>query len=609
MIQADELSIAYSGEPVFDKISFTLQKKERCGLLGRNGSGKSTLLRLLVGKESPDSGRVVLPKGYRLGYLDQHIRFTQPTLLEEGALGLPPEQRDELYRVEAILFGLGFKEEDLDKSPTDFSGGYQLRLHLCKVLVSDPDCLLLDEPTNYLDIVSIRWFTRFLQQWKKEFILITHDREFMDSVTTHIMGIHAKKLKKIQGNTTQFFEQILQDEENYERARLNQQKKREHLQSFVDRFGAKATKAAQANARKKAIARMPALEKLKELYHLSFNFNEAPFMGKKILEAKDLSFSYESNTPLIENVSLTVEKGQKIALIGKNGRGKSTLLQLLAKELTPASGALIQSENTQIGYFGQTNIDRLHPSFRIEEEIALANPDLNFTQVKSICGAMMFSGDVAKKPISVLSGGERSRVLLGKILAKPCNLLFLDEPTHHLDVESIEALIDAIEEFEGAVLIVTHSELILKRLALDQIVICHQGYQELFTGSYEEFLDKVGWEEDIGGKKPKKSAISPQELKTQRAQLVTERAAVLKPLEKKIQELERKIMQLEKEQETTQNKLLNAVEAKSLETQALLKTTGQLQKEIETLFLELEENHEIYQAHAKTFEEKLKRTE
>lgn len=497
MIQVDGLSLAYHGEPLFEDASFSLQPKERCALVGRNGSGKSSLFRLLTGKETPDKGNIAKRKNYTIGTLDQHIVFTQPTLLEEAALGLRPDEKDCVYKAETILFGLGFREEDLDRPTQDFSGGYQLRLHLAKVLVGEPDCLLLDEPTNYLDIVSIRWFTKFLTEWKGEFILISHDREFLDSVSTHTMGIHRQKVSKVKGSTIDFFEQIMQREEIHEKTRVNLEKKREHLQGFIDRFGAKASKATQAQSKQKMLSRIPVLENLKNLYHLDFQFNEANFPGKKMLEATDVSFSYGSITehPLIENLSLSIEKGERIAIIGKNGRGKSTILRLLSGELTPQKGTTKLSENLSIGYFGQTNIDRLHPKHTIEEEISTANPKLNRTQVKGICGLMMFSGDKSNKLNSVLSGGERSRVLLGKIIAAPCNLLLLDEPTHHLDMESIEALIDAIEDFQGAVIMVTHSELILKRMLLDKIIVCHQGRQELHLGTYEDFLDANGWHE------------------------------------------------------------------------------------------------------------------
>jgi ATP-binding cassette, subfamily F, member 3 len=497
MIQVDGLSLAYHGEYLFEDASFNIQPGERCALVGRNGSGKSSLFRMLMGKETPDKGTIAKRKNYIIGALDQHIVFTRNTLIEEAALGLRPDEQDCIYKAEIILFGLGFTEKDLERSPQEFSGGYQLRLHLAKVLIGEPDCLLLDEPTNYLDIVSIRWFQHFLRDWQGEFILISHDREFLDSVSTHTMGIHRQKISKVKGNTIHFYEQLMQKEEIYEKTRQNLEKKREHLQGFIDRFGAKASKATQAASKQKQLSRIPVLESLKDLYQLDFQFNEANFYSKKMLEAADISFSYTPNAEqtLIEKFSLSVEKGERIAIIGKNGRGKSTLLRLLAGDLASQAGNISRSENLAIGYFGQTNIDRLHPKHTIEEEIAAANPKFTYTQVKGICGLMMFSGDKSTKLNSVLSGGEKSRVLLGKIVATSCNFLLLDEPTHHLDMESIEALIDAIEDFQGAVIMVTHSELILKRMVLDKIIVCHEGKQELFLGTYEDFLDKNGWHE------------------------------------------------------------------------------------------------------------------
>lgn len=492
MIQVSGLSLAYSGEYLFKEAFFDIQPRERIAFIGRNGMGKSSIFRLLTGKETPDSGVIAMRKNYTIGTLDQHIVFTKPTLIEEAALGLREDEKEYIYKAEAILFGLGFKDEDLNRPPQDFSGGYQLRLHLAKVLVSEPDCLLLDEPTNYLDIVSIRWLKEFLLDWQGEFILISHDREFLDSVCTHTMGIHRQKVQKVKGSTLQYYELMMQQEEIHEKTRINLEKKRDHLQGFIDRFGAKASKATQAQSKQKLLNRIPVMESLKSLYNLDFEFTQANFPGRKMLEAEHLSFAYDPTAPkpLIEKFSLNIEKGERIAIIGKNGRGKSTILRLLSGELAPLSGRLNLSENLSIGYFGQTNIDRLHPKNTIEEEIAAVNPKLNRTQIKGICGLMMFSGDKSTKTNSVLSGGEKSRVLLGKILALPCNLLLLDEPTHHLDMESIEALIDALDDFEGAVIMVTHSELILKKMQLDKIVVCQDGKQKMHLGTYEEFLEK-----------------------------------------------------------------------------------------------------------------------
>lgn len=573
MIQVDGLGIAYYGRTLFSNAKFTLQAGERCGLVGRNGSGKSTFFRILTGEEASDSGSVSIQRHYTIGTLNQHIKFKKDILIEEAASDIPQE---ELYKAETILFGLGFKEEDLDKPISSFSGGYQLRLHLAKVLIGEPRCLLLDEPTNYLDITSIRWFTKFLQSWKGEFILISHDREFMDSVTTHTLGIHREKIRKVKGSTVAFYEQIMLEEEVHEKTRQNLDKKRSQAQDFIDRFGAKASKATQAQSKQKMLSRIPVLEKLMKLNHLDFAFHTAPFPGKKMIDASHVFFSY-SEDPLIQNFTLEIEKGEKIAIVGKNGRGKSTLLKVLAKELDPIKGNLKHSENLAIGYFGQTHIDRLNPKHTVEEEIATGNHSLNQTEIKSICGLMMFSQDQSKKLNSMLSGGEKSRVLLGKIIAKPCNLLLLDEPTHHLDMESIEALIDAIEDFEGSVIIVTHSELILKRLNFDKIVVCHERKQDLFLGNYNEFLEKDGWHDGEEKGFTKSVANKPNPKKPSKS---------LQTIEREIAQKEILMAKLEKEQSGLTEELLTSVNRQVVSK--ALATKGEeivhLQKEIDQLY-------------------------
>lgn len=576
MIQADDLYLSYGGQEVLDGVSFSIMKGERCGLIGRNGSGKSTLFRLLTKEEEPDRGNIVLPKGYRLGILQQQIRFIKPTILEEAALGLQDES--ETYKVESILFGLGFTEEMMDASPHSLSGGYQLRVQLAKVLASEPDCLLLDEPTNYLDILSIRFFSKFLQQWKGEMILISHDLEFLDQATTHMMGIHRHHVYKIKGKSADLFHLIAEEEERHEVVRQSLEKKKAHLQEYIDRFGAKASKATQAQSKQKMLARLPDLEKLKNLAHLDFAFHEVPFNGRKMLDASHLRFSYTDDS-LIEDFSLMIEKGDRIAIIGKNGYGKSTLLKLLIEEIAPQSGTLTTSQATRIGYFGQTHIDRLDSKLRIEEEIGHANPTLNFTQVRAICGLMMFSGDLAKKAISVLSGGEKSRVLLGKIIAQPCNLLLLDEPTHHLDIESIEALIDAIEDFEGSVVIVTHSEWILRRIAFNKLVICHKQKQELFPDTYEEFLAKVGWQEEKPVK-PVKAAPPPPPKKTTKGDIKKCEEQIMQ-LEENLRKNNEKLVVVSQSGNGEEiKKLLGAIEQEKKQIDALYEKLEQLYKEI-----------------------------
>jgi len=593
MIQFENVSLSFGGHTLFKNGSFTLQKGEKCGLVGRNGSGKSTIFKLASGEQEADAGSITCAKNYRLGILQQHIRLTQPTLLQEALLGLSEEDQDNTYKAEKILFGLGFTEGDLEKSPHIFSGGYQLRVHLAKVLLSEPDCLLLDEPTNYLDLLSIRWLQNFLKRWKNEFILISHDREFMDSVTTHTLGVHRETFRKMKGSSIDFFNTILQEEQVYEKTREKQGKRRAHLESFVERFGAKASKAGQAGARKKLLEKDPVMEELQALSELGFSFNEAPFPGKKMLEAKGLEFSY-TDSPLIESFSVEIEKEDRIAIIGKNGRGKSTLLRLISGDLTPKSGTLDISSNTLIGYFGQTHVDRLNKKHTIEEELHQANPALNITEVKSIAGRMMFSSDLSKKQLSVLSGGERSRVLLGKIIAKPCNLLLLDEPTHHLDIESIEALIDALEGFGGSIVLVTHSELILRRLDINKIIVCEDGKQTLFLGNYDELLAKNGLHEEEKVPLPKKKEINSRQ---ERALWVTQRAAALKPIEKKIQECEKKMIALEELQKHDHITLESGTASPEL-----MKAIGVRQKEIDLLEKELYAAYDLFEGKKKEFE-------
>lgn len=608
MIQVDDLSISYHGEPLFVDAQFTLQPKERCGLVGRNGSGKTTLFRLLAQEEIPDSGTITIRKNYRIGMLRQHIHFTEDSILAQAALGLPQAEKDHLYKAEAILFGLGFEEKDMERPPSDFSGGFQLRLHLAQLLVGNPDCLLLDEPTNYLDILSIRYLERFLQSWEGECILISHDRAFMDAVCTHTMGIHRNKIYKLPCGTLDFFEYLSQGEELYERTRINQEKKRAHDQAFIDRFGAKATKAAQAQSRVKKLAKLPVLKELSGIRSLDFNFKYAEFPGRTVLSCENLSFSYTENAPkpLIMPLTLSLEKGERLAIIGKNGRGKSTLLRLLAQDLAPKAGTLNLSERTRIGYFGQTHINRLHPQHTVEEEIACANTALTYTETKGICGLMMFSGAASEKKVSFLSGGEKSRVLLGKIVATPCNLLALDEPTHHLDMESVEALIGAIEAFPGTVIFVTHNEGILERIAFDKILICSETKQELFLGGYTDFLEKKGWDEEKAGfKAPAKRGEGD---KQKRTALLVERAKAVKPLDERIAKSEKEITRLEQELAAQQAQYAahaasNASQALQEVAKALSKTQGALDGLYSDLDSALTKRETVYADYTQRIEE------
>ncbi|MCB0394023.1 MAG: ABC-F family ATP-binding cassette domain-containing protein, partial [Bdellovibrionales bacterium] len=456
MLQVSNLSKAYGSRVLFDKVTFTVGNGERVGLVGRNGSGKSTLFKLIMGFEQSDSGEVTFSKGYRIGYLDQHIKFTQNTLIEECGLALPEDQMYEYYRCEKILFGLGFTESDMEKDPRTFSGGYQLRINLAKCLVGEPDLLLLDEPTNYLDIVSMRWMRQFLHTFGGEAIIITHDRDFMDSVVTHTMGLKRYNLRKIEGDTEKYYEQLALEDEIYEKTRANQEKKLASMQRFVDRFKAKASKATQAKSVAKKIEKMSVMKQLDAEQMLGFRFNYKPIPAKRLITVENLSFGFQEDDLLFEDLTFDVKSDDRIAIIGKNGKGKTTLLNVIAGQLSPISGEVQIHPSVVMGYYQQTNRKALKPEFTVVQEIESANQMLDLTAVRAICGAMMFSGGDADKRIGVLSGGEQGRVLLGKVIAHSNNLLLLDEPTNHLDMESIEVMTEEISEFPGAVLFVTH---------------------------------------------------------------------------------------------------------------------------------------------------------
>lgn len=572
-----------------------MERGERLGLAGRNGYGKSTLFRIILKEVEADSGQVVVPRNYRIGHLAQHLHFTKPTVREEACLGLPLGEEHAEYKAEKILFGLGFSESDLDFPPASFSGGFQIRINLAKLLVSDADLLLLDEPTNYLDIISIRWMTRFLKQWKKELILITHDRDFMDSITTHTALIHRHKIRKQEGPTTAVMTQMALEEETHERTRVNEAKQRKHIEAFVSRFKAKAATATRAQSRIKMLEKMPAREKLTAIASLDFAFNAAPFAAKNLLQAESVSFGYTPECPLLTDFNLRISSQDRIALIGRNGRGKSTLLNLLAGELTSQSGTIKRHAECAVGFFGQANIDRLHPHMTVEKEISESNPELSVTAVRTLCGTMMFTGDMALKKISVLSGGERSRVLLGKILAAPANLLLLDEPTNHLDMDSIDALVGSLKEFEGAVVIVTHNEEILRRLAT-RLVVFQKHSIEVFDASYDEFLDKIGWEEEgDSGLTQKRASATPssepvprKEERRLRAETVAGRSKVLTPLKVEMDSLEKEIGLLEDELKGVNEKIMEASRKKEITAfVSLSKSIKELKKTIDKKYSRL----------------------
>ena len=606
MITINNLSKSYGTRVLFDNLSFNVGKGEKVGLVGRNGYGKTTLLKMITGEVEFDSGEIQIPKNYKIGYLKQHLDFKYNTIIDEVASVLPKEETENKWKAEKILFGLGFSKDDLQKSPSIFSGGYKIRLNLAKILLSNSDMLLLDEPNNYLDIVAIRWLVKFLKTLKKELILITHDRAFMDQVVTHTVAIHRNKARKVEGNTEKLYEQIAKEEEIYEKTRINVEKKRKKTELFIRRFRAKARLAGMVQSRIKCLEKQEDMQQLTELETLDFSFNSLDFPANKMISVYSLKFGYTTNNILIDNLNLDILKKERICIIGKNGKGKSTLLKLLADRLKPLSGTIKRHPELEIGYFVQSDVAQLNAESTIYDSVVSANT--NMPQLaRNICGAMMFSGNDMNKKIKVLSGGEKSRVLLGKILAKPAHLLLLDEPTNHLDLESTESLIDAINNFKGSVIIVTHNEQLL-HLVAQKLIIFDRNKVTFFDGTYADFLERCGWEDEgdtvkINNKNSEKKLYTKDEIKKIRAKLIQEKSKVLKPLELKIKDLEKQIQEKEAEIEKITQLLVKACEENNTNYLAEgPKKSKEIKQSLELLYDELLENTEKFEEKEKFYE-------
>ncbi len=611
MIVAENISKSYGGQELFDSVSFRINSHERLGLVGRNGHGKTTLFRIVTGEEQPDDGRIIIPKNYRLGYLQQRIVFSESSVVAEAATALAPEERINTWKAEKVLSGLGFSRAQMEGHPGELSGGYQVRLCLSKVLISEPNLLLLDEPNNYLDITSIRWLLRFLVSWPGELMLITHDRGFMDSVVTHTMAIHRRKVRKIEGDTGKLYAQIAQEEEIYEQTRVNDEKRRKEIELFVNRFRAKARLGNLVQSRVKMLEKMEIKDKLSEVRSLEFSFVYRNTHSKYLLTAQGLSFGYDKAArPLVQDFSVSVGARDRICVIGKNGKGKTTLLKLLAGALAPDAGEVTRQQNTAMGYYEQSNVQSLAPTSTVLDEITFAHESADRQLARNISGAMMFEGDDALKKIEVLSGGEKSRVMLGKLLVTPLNLLLLDEPTNHLDMESCDSLLSALDDFPGAIVMVTHNEMYLHALAT-RLIVFQDEKPFLFEGSYQRFLEKIGWADDVASQQgPPPAEGAPRgdrkETRRKRSEIIAERSRVLKPIEARIKEVEASIESNEKELERLHDEMISASQAnEGKKIASLSQEIHRCQTAIDALFGELEPLITAQEEHTHRFESML----
>ena len=606
MLSVENLSKGYGPRTLFKDISFRVNSGERVGLVGRNGHGKTTLMRILTGEQEQDDGIINVPRNYTLGYLKQTIDFKHKTARDEAASGLKESEKDDVWKAEKILSGLGFSDDDMDKSPAEFSGGYQVRLNLAKLLLSEPDMLLLDEPTNYLDITSIRWLEQFLIKWKGELMLITHDRSFMDRVVTHTLGIHRMQVRKIKGDTGKFYEQIAKDEEIYEKTRQNDEQRRKEVELFVTRFKSKASLASRVQSRVKMLEKMVQKDKLENIEDLDFCFNYTDIRAKELINARNVTFGYDKSAPLIKNFTVTIGAGEKICIIGKNGKGKTTLLKLLCGISEPDSGEIAFHAQLKPAVYEQTNVQRLGLQNTIEQELIEVDYSIDRQKARDAAGTMMFSGDDALKKIAVLSGGEKSRVMLAKAILQPANILFLDEPTNHLDMQSCDSLLEAVDQFKGTVVMVTHNEMFLNAIA-ERLIVFRNDTIEVFEGGYEEFLEKVGWQEEFSDKPSVQvSANSKKEQRKLRSEIVAEKGKVLKPIQDAHDRLEKDIALIENKIEILNTGLIEASsKGDPAEIMTLSKELDEAKKRVDVLLEEFLEVSDKLETLSAEYEEKL----
>ena len=604
MFAAENLTVDFTGTPLFEDISFLINPKEKIALVGKNGAGKSTLLKIFAGLQQPSHGRVVIPKNATIGYLPQHLLVKdEKTVLEDvksafsklldtqaildklnnelasrtdydsqeyndiiEAVAMYNERlsimgaHNMMGEIEKTLLGLGFLRTDFDRNTSEFSGGWRMRIELAKILLSHPDILLLDEPTNHLDIESIQWLEQFLASSSSALLLVSHDKAFLDAVTTRTIEISLGRIYDYKANYSKYLELRAEQREQQLRAFENQQKMIADTEDFIERFRYKATKAVQVQSRIKQLEKLQRIEVDEEDNSaLRLKFPPAPHSGVLPVDIEALTKKYDSLL-VLDNIDMQISRGEKVAFVGKNGEGKSTLVKCIMNGVE-YSGKLKLGHGVKIGYFAQNQASLLDENLTVFETVDYAAVGDIRTKIRDILGAFMFGGAASDKKVKVLSGGERSRLAMIKLLLEPANLLILDEPTNHLDMRSKDVLKEAIRAFDGTVILVSHDRDFLDGL-VNKVYEFANHKVKLHLGGIKEFLEekKIDNLKEIERRAVTTESKSPDNTPSENKLAYEAR----KELSKKIKKIERSIADTEKEIEQLEN-LLADIEAKFAE--------------------------------------------
>ena len=551
MIQLSELTKSFGDRVLLDHVTWQIDDGDRVGLCGPNGAGKTTLLRMLAREDDPDEGAIVTPANLTIGYLPQDgLTHAGRTVFEEASSAFQPllDLKREMHdiehrladasvpehehegmlsrysdlqdrfrlsdgynmdlRIATVLRGLGFDQDDAHRQADTFSGGWQMRIALAKLLLGRPNLLLLDEPTNHLDLEARNWLEEYLAAYPYAVIVVSHDRYFLDAVVTRITDLNLRKLTDYVGNYSKYVEQRDAMLERLRQAKRDQDEEVARVKMFIDRFRYQATKAAQVQSRIKLLEKVVPIEVPPERKRIHFKFPACAKSGRSVLEMKHVRKTY-GNLVVFKDLNLHIERGDRIALVGPNGAGKSTLMRMLSAEESPDSGTRIVGHQVVMEYFAQDEATRLDPALTVYETLQAGSPHDMVPAIRNILGGFLFSGDDVYKKAGVLSGGERTRLAVARMLLRPSNTLLMDEPTNHLDLDSKDVLLEALEDYGGTLIIVSHDRYFVERLATKIIEIGH-GEAQVYPGTYAEFLWHKEHRQEVAKPKPQIPKPKPE---------------------------------------------------------------------------------------------------